>query len=50
MDPERRERVEQLFELCRLLPKAERDTKLASLGGSDAELVREVLSLLLAFA
>jgi len=49
MDPERRERVEQLFELCRLLPKAERDTKLASLGASDAELVREVLSLLEAY-
>jgi serine/threonine protein kinase len=49
MDPERRERVEELFELCRLLPKAERDAKLASLGASDAEVVREVRSLLEAY-
>jgi serine/threonine protein kinase len=46
MDPERRERVEELFELCRLLPKTERDARLASLGVSDAEVVREVRSLL----
>src|SRR5438128_2393643 len=48
MDLERRERVDDLFELCRLLPKAERDIKLASLGASGAE-VREVLSLLDAY-
>src|SRR5215470_3325828 len=49
MDPERRERVNELFELCRLLSKAARDTKLANLGASDAEVVREVRSLLEAY-
>jgi serine/threonine protein kinase len=49
MDPERRERVDELFELCRLLPKAERDIKLASLGASNADVIREVLSLLEAY-
>jgi serine/threonine protein kinase len=49
MDPERRERVEELFELCRLLPQAERDAKLASLGAGDTEGVREVRSLLEAY-
>jgi serine/threonine protein kinase len=49
MDPERRERVDELFELCRLLPKAEREAKLASLGACDAEIVREVRSLLEAY-
>jgi eukaryotic-like serine/threonine-protein kinase len=46
MDPERQERVDELFELCRLLPKAERDIKLANLAANDVEVVREVLSLL----
>src|SRR5215471_8202453 len=49
MDPERRERVNELFELCRLLSKAARDTKLANLRASDAEVVREVRSLLEAY-
>ena len=49
MDPERRERVDQLFEMCRLLPKAERDARLASPGAYDAEVVREVRSLLEAY-
>jgi serine/threonine protein kinase len=49
MDPEQRERVDELFELCRLLPKSEREIKLAGLGPSDAEVRREVLSLLEAY-
>jgi serine/threonine protein kinase len=49
MNPEQRERVDELFELCRLLPKADRDIKLADLGPSDAEVRREVLSLLNAY-
>jgi serine/threonine protein kinase len=49
MDPDQRERVNELFELCRLLPQAERDAKLASLGASEAEVCREVLSLLDAY-
>jgi serine/threonine protein kinase len=49
MDPEQRERVDELFELCRLLPKAERDIKLAGLGPNDGEVRREVLSLLEAY-
>jgi serine/threonine protein kinase len=46
MDPEQRERVDELFDLCRLLPKAERDIKLAGLGPKDEEVRRELLSLL----
>ena len=49
MDPEQRQRVDELFELCRLLPKAERDTRLAGLGPNDAEVRSEVLSLLEAY-
>src|SRR5262245_13086427 len=49
MDPEQRERVDGLFELCRLLPKTERDIKLAGLGPSDAAVRRDVLSLLQAY-
>ncbi len=49
MDSERRERVDEFFELCRLLPKSERDAKLAALGGDDAEVVQEVQSLLQAY-
>jgi len=49
MDPDRRERVEEIFELCRLLPKAERDAKLASPGPDDSEVFREVQSLLDAY-
>ena len=49
MDAEQRTRVDELFELCRLLPKAERDIKLSGLGPSDAEVRREVLSLLEAY-
>jgi serine/threonine protein kinase len=49
MDPERRERVDELFELCRLLPKAEREAKLGNLGANDAEVVCEVRSLLEAY-
>jgi serine/threonine protein kinase/tetratricopeptide (TPR) repeat protein len=49
MDPEQRERIHEFFELCRLLPKAERDIKLAGLGPSDGEVRREVLSLLEAY-
>ena len=49
MDPEQRERVDDLFELCRVLPKAERNAKLASLAASDVAVVREVRSLLEAY-
>src|SRR5215469_8378210 len=49
MDPGLQQRVDELFELCRLLPKAERDIRLANLGASDAEAVREVRSLLEAY-
>src|SRR5215469_16143570 len=49
MDPRQRERVDELFELCRLLPKAERDAKLESFNGSDEIVVREVRSLLRAY-
>jgi serine/threonine protein kinase len=49
MDPQQRERVDELFELCRLLPKAERESKLASLDASAGEVRREVLSLLEAY-
>ena len=49
MNPEQRGRVDELFELCRLLPKAERDIHLAGLGPDDAEVRREVLSLLTAY-
>jgi len=49
MDPEQRERVDKLFELCRLLPHAERDVQLASLGANDEEVLHEVVSLLEAY-
>jgi eukaryotic-like serine/threonine-protein kinase len=49
MNPEQRRRVAELFELCRVLPKAERDTRLASLEPGDAEVVSEVISLLEAY-
>jgi len=49
MEPRQRERVDELFELCRLLPKVERDAKLESLSGSDEKVVREVRSLLEAY-
>ncbi len=49
MDSERRERVNEIFELFRLLPKAERDAELASLGGDDTEVIQEVQSLLQAY-
>ena len=49
MNPERRARVDELFELCRLLPQSERDARLAGLGASDADIVYEVCSLLEAY-
>lgn len=49
MDPEQRERVNELFDFCRLSSKAERDARLATLGASDAEVLHEVLSLLEAY-
>ena len=49
MDPEQRERVDELFELCRHLPKAERNIKLADLGPGESEVRSEVLSLLEAY-
>jgi len=49
MDPEQRERVAELFELCRVLPKAERDVKLAALGPDDEEIRSELASLLEAY-
>ena len=49
MESERRERVDEIFELCRRLSSAERDVKLASLGANDADIVDEVRSLLEAY-
>jgi eukaryotic-like serine/threonine-protein kinase len=49
MDPEQRERVAELFELCRVLPKSERDVKLAALGPDDEEIRSELASLLEAY-
>jgi serine/threonine protein kinase len=49
MDPEQREHVNELFELCRVLPKTEREIQLAGLGPGNAEVRREVLSLLEAY-
>lgn len=49
MDPAQRDRVHQLFELCRVLPEAERAIRLASVSASDSEVENEVRALLEAY-
>ena len=49
MDSAQYERVKQLFELHRILPEAERDTRLASDAAGDAEVEHEVRALLEAY-
>src|SRR5947207_2484114 len=49
MDSAQYERVKQLFELHRMLPEAERDTRLASDAAGDAEVEHEVRALLEAY-
>ena len=49
MDTGRYERVKQLFELCRDLPRAERAIRLASEAAGDSEVDQEVRSLLDAY-
>ncbi|HEY3742999.1 MAG TPA: serine/threonine-protein kinase [Bryobacteraceae bacterium] len=49
MDPKAQDRAAEIFDLCRLLPKSDRDARLATLGARDDEVVREVQSLLEAY-
>src|ERR1700704_1062707 len=49
MDSAQQERIHQLFELCRELPRAERAVRLTLDASGDAEVEREVRDLLVAY-